>query len=381
MPSAVTMWDFSWLLRRSGTEAEYADVDRVLDELNDRGYDTVRIDAFPHWIAPDNSGNISETITASPQPAGFMWGNHTPVTVRPKDALLQFLSGLKDRGLQAGLSTWFTGDNERRNEQVRTPADLARVWNHTLQTIDDAGLTETIRYVDLCNEWPGWSPGVTQAIFDSGSNPTTRSWSPHEVDLIDSYQTALADLRADHPNYPLTLSWFPREVTTGTPEDLFRLSVVNQDLLEVHLWLSLVCPAFIKQTAYVDDYSSDVTNLTEHEHIVHETLDTDLKRWLAELDDVMAQWSEAARERGLPLWTTEGWASIGWSPDLEPEWSGWDYVKKVGEGAIELAGKHGWEGICTSNFSQPHHAGMWADTAWHKTMTERIRRGGSDLAR
>ncbi|MBW2293056.1 MAG: cellulase, partial [Deltaproteobacteria bacterium] len=42
------MWDFSWATRRSGNEAEYADWDKVLDQLAERGYDNVRIDAFPH---------------------------------------------------------------------------------------------------------------------------------------------------------------------------------------------------------------------------------------------------------------------------------------------------------------------------------------------
>ncbi len=32
---AVTMWDFSWLVRRTGDEAEYADWDKILDELAD----------------------------------------------------------------------------------------------------------------------------------------------------------------------------------------------------------------------------------------------------------------------------------------------------------------------------------------------------------
>ena len=32
-PYAVTMWDFSYITRRQGAEAEYADWDKVLDEL------------------------------------------------------------------------------------------------------------------------------------------------------------------------------------------------------------------------------------------------------------------------------------------------------------------------------------------------------------
>ena len=64
---SVTMWEFSWLVRRQGAEAEYADWDKVLDELAERGYDTIRIDAFPHLVADDR-----ETFTILPQKPLFM---------------------------------------------------------------------------------------------------------------------------------------------------------------------------------------------------------------------------------------------------------------------------------------------------------------------
>ena len=51
-PCAITMWDFSWLERR-WPGAGYEDWDRALDELAERGYDAVRIDAYPHLHAID----------------------------------------------------------------------------------------------------------------------------------------------------------------------------------------------------------------------------------------------------------------------------------------------------------------------------------------
>ena len=49
-PRAITMWDFSWLERR-WPGAGYEDWDQVLDELSERGYNAIRIDAYPHLIA------------------------------------------------------------------------------------------------------------------------------------------------------------------------------------------------------------------------------------------------------------------------------------------------------------------------------------------
>ena len=80
---ALTMWDFSWLTRREGHEAEYADFDDVLDELVDRGYNCVRIDAFPHLVARGSDGELVERFTILPEPFSAQWGNSTPVNVDP----------------------------------------------------------------------------------------------------------------------------------------------------------------------------------------------------------------------------------------------------------------------------------------------------------
>jgi hypothetical protein len=372
MARAVTMWDFSWLLRRSGPQAEYADVDRVLNELADRGYDVVRIDAFPHWIAADNA-----EIVAEPQPAGFMWGNHSPVTVRPREALLEFLEGLRRRGIQAGLSTWFTPDTLNLADRIVTPQDLAEIWIHTLEIIRDAGLIDTVAYVDLCNEWPGWAPGIGRRLFgDIGTVfALPGPFSDEQLRAIDSYQESLRAVKEKIPGIPVTFSFFLRGARPPLSVDVMRLSTNDFDIAETHLWLSAGCPGFIDRTDWPDTFavSEDVRTLTGHEKRVHERYPAERDSYLAELATLMDAWRDWAAGRDLPLWTTEGWASVLWSPDLVPGWSGWDYVKDVGAAAVDMAVERGWQGICTSNFSQPHHAGLWADLDWHRQQTTRIK--------
>ena len=46
------MWDFSWLERR-WAGAGFEDWDLALDELTERGYNAVRIDAYPHLTGVD----------------------------------------------------------------------------------------------------------------------------------------------------------------------------------------------------------------------------------------------------------------------------------------------------------------------------------------
>ncbi|WP_413803708.1 cellulase-like family protein [Streptomyces iranensis] len=375
---SVTMWDYSWLLRRFGDEAEYADGERVLDELAERGYDVVRIDAFPHWIAADSSGRRPDEITALPQPPGFMWGNHSAVTVRPREALIEFLAGLRRRGIQAGLSTWFTPDSTGRAAQVVTPADLSRIWLETLGVIQGAGLSDVVAYVDLCNEWPAWAPGIAKHLFGEIQSvfALNEPFTQEQIRLIDSYQESLIAVKRQFPGIPVTFSYYLRGVTPPLSTDVMRLSTAAFDLAEPHLWLAAGCPRFVARTEWTGDFENDVRGLAEHQNLVQRYYPAERDIFLAELEALLDVWQDWAADRGLPLWTTEGWASVGWSPELVPGWSGWDYVKDVAEHAVGMALERGWQGICTSNFSQPHHAGMWADAGWHRAQTARIRGGG-----
>lgn len=76
-PVAITMWDFSWLERR-WPGAGYEDWDLALDELVERGYDAVRIDAYPHLLAADPS----RTWDILPPWNTQDWGAPAPVSVQ-----------------------------------------------------------------------------------------------------------------------------------------------------------------------------------------------------------------------------------------------------------------------------------------------------------
>ena len=66
-PRRVTnaMWDYSWLTQHYPGGA-FADFDRAADELVERGFNTVRIDAFPLVIGALQSENETITIPGDP---------------------------------------------------------------------------------------------------------------------------------------------------------------------------------------------------------------------------------------------------------------------------------------------------------------------------
>ena len=81
-PIAITMWDFSWLERR-WPGAGYEDWEQMLDELKERGYDAIRIDAYPHLVHADADKEWLLLPTSNQQ----NWGAPANIKVSPWPAL------------------------------------------------------------------------------------------------------------------------------------------------------------------------------------------------------------------------------------------------------------------------------------------------------
>ena len=203
-PLAITMWDFSWLERR-WPGAGYEDWDVALDELKRRGYDAVRIDAYPHLVAAD-AGREWEIVPCWNQQD---WGAPALVRVRVLPALNQFIAKCAERGVRVGLSTWFREDRANSRMRIRTPQDLGAIWTRTLDTIAQAGQLGHVLYVDLCNEWPldVWAPFLPKNFLRASAEGAR--WM----------REATAVVREAHPALPCTFS-FTSEYESWRTEDV-----------------------------------------------------------------------------------------------------------------------------------------------------------------
>ncbi|MBW1831345.1 MAG: hypothetical protein JRG93_07330 [Deltaproteobacteria bacterium] len=375
---AVTMWEFSWLTRREGAEAEYADWDKVLDELSERGYDTIRMDAFPHLVARGPEGKQVDRFTILPQTPLFMWGNHAPVEVEPRAALIEFITKVRSRGMHVGLSTWFNDDALQRAATVVTPADYARIWRETLDHLADANLLDAVLWVDLCNEFPigKWAKGAYPLIFD-GANPENPApaiapWSLEAQTRVQQYlDEGIGPVREAYPELSYTYSF--ESVSGGNAR---QLDTSTLDVAEVHVWLSsdIEFNGMSGQLELLLEL--DENALAAHAEKAPDVYFSERDRWLSTLEGLVDDWADWATERGLPLITSEAWGPINYDDvDSIAGTSEWDWVKDVCDEGVHMAVDKGWSGICTSNFAQPHFEGMWSDVAWHQEQTARIRRG------
>ena len=349
-PLAITMWDFSWLERR-WPGAGYEDWGAALDELRLRGYDAVRIDAWPHLLAADPE----RPWALVPVWNQHVWGSPAPVTVQVWPALRGFIEACAERGLKVALSSWFREDTTDARMNIRTPAELGNVWAATLDLIAGAGLLETLLYVDLCNEFPHplWAPWLRDEGFRRDT-PGGARWMRESV----------AAVRARYPALDYTLS-FTTEYGTWAAQD-----VSGFDLLELHLWM-----AQAEDGAYYREIGYTYPRFDSSGYEILQTTAEAAYRarpdyWQNALREHIAFAAHWSRQSGLPLATTECWGVVDYK-----DWPGlsWDWVQDLCELGVRTAADTGrWAILATSNFCGPQFLGIWRDIAWHRRLTDVI---------
>jgi hypothetical protein len=358
-PLAIAMWDFSWLERR-WPGAGYEDWDRALDELGERGYDAVRIDAYPHLVAA-GAEREWELLPIWNQHA---WGSPAPCRVRVQPELNRFIAACGRRGIHVALSSWFRQDRDDVRMRIGGPDDLAASWEATLSSIAADGLLDQILYVDLCNEFP--VPAYTPFLYRDGSQEVPSRTTP---ELTRWMADAIAAVRAGHPELDLCFS-FCTELGEWRDQD-----VSFMDLLEPHVWMAFPETSdFYPRIGYeLGPDSFDPSGYERLARLGEQLYRSDPAHWRERLGaavDSAAAWSRAA---GKPLVTTEGWAVVTFK-----DWPGldWGWVKELCEVGVDSAVATGrWAAVTTSNFCGPQFVGMWRDVEWHRRLTDRIHEG------
>lgn len=353
---AITMWDFSWVERR-WPGAGYEDWDLALDELAERGYNAVRIDAFPHFVA--NQPEKERTLI--PVWNQEDWGSPSlnRITILPE--LTAFIAKCRDRNIMVGLSSWFREDEAQLRMKISTPEIMAAWWIETVRVIEAAGLMDAILFVDLCNEWPGifWAPYFK-------NDPPELTWGGWFTDKSIAWMKSSVELfKKSYPELTVTYSFDANE------EMLRTRDISYLDFLEPHIWMvHQNGREFYNSMGYADSpFSTEAYEcVVESAEILYKK---DPAHWQEILVDKIKAVAEVSRELDLKLMTTECWAIVNYK-----DWPllSWDWVKELCAVGTEAAAATGrWSAIATSNFCGPQFKGMWRDIEWHQKMTKIIK--------
>jgi hypothetical protein len=366
-PRAITMWDFSWLERR-WPGAGYEDWDLALSQLKERGYNAVRIDAYPHLLAAgaEKEWTLNEVWSIQ------NWGSPDMVKVKIQPYLNEFIAVCKKYDIKVGLSTWFREDVDNTRMQITTPEKHAEIWLKTLDSVKKAGVLDNVMFVDFCNEWPGslWAP----FFKNDPPNLTWGFW--HTQKSMEWMKTSVEILRREYPDMPINYSFDNFDVEKYSERDLSFF-----DFAEHHVWMvkgnNNEFYREIRDRSEAAGRPVDIDGLfsnqvyknlvAEGEKLYYEKPDY----WKKMLVDFVERAALHAGKAGLPLVTTECWGIVDYK-----DWPllSWDWVKELCSlGTITAAQTRGWMAIATSNFCGPQFVGMWRDVEWHQKLTHIIK--------
>lgn len=356
-PLAITMWDFSWI-ERNWSGAGFEDIDKALDELAERGYNAVRIDAFPHLFAKD----MHREWTLKPVWYSNDWGSPyiNKITLYP--AFTDFLRKCRERGIKVGLSSWYREDIDDIRMEITSPEKMADNWIAVLDLIKNEGLMDTVLYVDLCNEWPGniWAP-----YFQNEDGST---WGWWYTDTSMAYmKRAIECVREKYNDIPLCFS-----LDNHDPKYYLEHDLSFFDLTEQHLWMvGLNNNEFYSLIGKVPDgrWSDKAYHILSDNCL--KVYNERPEYWKQLLKNGIKQFAENVKKQNLMLATTECWGIVDYKDyPLLP----WDWVKELCEIGVETAISTGqWAMLATSNFACPQFVGMWRDAEWHKRLTDMIK--------
>jgi hypothetical protein len=366
-PRAITMWDFSWLERR-WPGAGYEDWDKALGELKERGYNAVRIDAYPHLLAEgaEKEWTLKEVWSIQ------NWGSPDIVRVRIQPSLNEFIATCKKYDIKVGLSSWFREDVDNTRMKISTPEKHAGIWIKTLDSIQKAGVLDNVMFVDFCNEWPGslWAP-----FFEN--DPPHQTWGYwHTQKSMAWMKTSIDILRKEYPGMLINYSFDNSDVEKYSERDLSFF-----DFAEHHIWMvkgnNNEFYREIRNRSEAAGRPVDIDGLFSNQ--VYKNLVAEGERlylekpdyWKSMLVDFVQRTALHAGKAGLPLVTTECWGIVDYK-----DWPllSWDWVKELcALGTITAAQTCGWMAIATSNFCGPQFIGMWRDIEWHQKLTHFIK--------
>ena len=381
-PLAIAMWDFSWILRHH-RYGEFENWDKVLDQLAARGYNALRLDVMPQYVAADTNGVITEEFRSVKKDwAPAKWGNDYTMSFRPREALLEFLPLCRKYGFRVALSSWFINHNTGARGIFTEKDGLLRAWTETIIFLQKHHLFEDILYIDLLNEFPryhgyDWVKQEIQVRGDvqqfKANNPN--AFIPDDLEMARAggynllqqkfYQDFTNDvirrLKARFPG-----QYWQMSITYTTP--LNTIDISEFGTLDSHLWFTGAADIPNWRQLGSGDQSKDLRIAFAELLTYWKEKKPEMVEWM---NNAITAVATTTKKYNITCGNTEGWGPVGWLdlPDLN-----WQWVKEAADIAVPLAKQHdNYKYLCSSNFTHPQFKGIWEDVKWHKRITATIK--------
>jgi len=363
----LVMWDRSYALRHAQGGA-FQNYDRVLDEAAERGYNTLRLDPMLQWV--DLGQPERELHWPDPKQPFMPWNWNTEVTGPVGSWIIDFMEKLLSRNLWYTLSAWWFCGEHQGPTPLRVPRshlEAAEMWRQALEQYRQRFGFDRLVYVDIANEVPYFLPG----FLDSMKKETGAGW-----DRPQFTEKQVAFLAADlNESVKLLAREFPElRFTASIHGDLRWLQVpLEFDCLDVHFYADADA-RWSARTRFAEFmpilYTADAWHKEFSDRCAktHQAIAPMLR---ARQRQKLAAFADWAAERGMPLTTTESWASWYYfdSPNLD-----WGWLLEWAAWSVEDALEFGMWGWTPHNYCQPQFKN-WQDVRWHQKLTEQFLNG------
>lgn len=352
---AMADWGDAWLTRQDPRRGEYHPLERLIGELAERGYNALRIDAFPHLVAPRSDGVVIERFQ-------LLGAERDAPLIQPRRELVRLATLAREHGIRLWLTSRFLPDTQARRNFVRRPGDFVDVWLHTLSWLDRAGVLDAVVAVDFCHEFgaPASTPPARQRIFQRRlSLARLPGWSAEAEARAEAYlQEVPRALRAAFGRIAFGVS-----ANQATAPHIRQMDTSELDFLDAHIWVD------------DDPLTGLFTGLrppagaarTLHARAMDMALRLGGSRWLRGAEAHLEDLSEFARLRRLAPVAAGGW--LRW-PEADR-----GTIQEVAEALVCAGLAAGVPALITTSRARPEHVRLWADVDWHRYLTGMIRTG------
>lgn len=367
-PLAMACWDYSWLTRRDGRQCEYRNLDLVFEELALRGYNALRLDPFPHLIAPAPNGIVVERFDLLPEGRELRRGLARPVQVQPRRWLVELLRRARQHDIKLWLSSWFLADTQARRSFVRRPRDFIQVWAETLGFIEREGFADQVVAVDFCHQFPllPAAAGAHRRIFGvhrANPLPHLLNWSTGTEQRIEEYLLEVPrSLRSLFPAFLYGVSAGP-----ALEHSLRQMDTSELDFVDSHVWLT-DDPRFRIATGDILPVNGPPVLENVRGRVAALLYRQSRDHWNQRLHARLARQVDFARVRRVLPTIGEGYIKTGNEQALD-----WGWVRAVSEQVISDAVEHGISVVNPGIYARPHSPQFWGDEQWHRRMTAKIR--------
>ena len=366
----MVMWDNAFLLRHI-PGGSFEDYEKVLEETIERGYNTVRLDPMPQWVDLSRPETVLEW--SDPKIPYMPWNWNSAVKGPVGLWLIEFMEKVLAKGMNYTLSAWwfnntgiFTGGPALLGELTDHRAG-AELWIRMLREWKRRFGFEGLMYVDLANEVPYFFPG----FLDRMKKETGYGW---ENGVFNEAQIGFIAKELNEAIHLLMEAFPELRFTSSIHGDVRWLDVpVEFDCLDVHFYAD-ADPRWMWRTQFHLRMPELFTTTHWHKDFSDRAMKTAraISPMLrARQREKVSQFAGWANRRGMPLTTTESWAS--WymfdSPDLD-----WSWLLEWSEWSVDDALEFGMWGWTPHNYCQPQFAN-WQEVRWHQRLTQKFLRG------